>query len=166
MGIGKILKFVPVIVLATLLRIIPHPPNLAPIGALALFSGANLTGISAFIFPLSVMFLSDLVLGFHSTMPYVYLSFFIIVFIGRGIKKNNFYKLAFSSLVSSIVFFIITNFGMWISTAMYSKNLNGLTTCYVFALPFFKNTIMGDLFYSLLFFYGIDLWLMLKKLAF
>jgi len=167
MELRKILKFIPVIFVAVLMRIMPHPPNLAPIGALALFAGANLLGITAYIFPLSVMFLSDIFLGFHSTMSYVYLSFVIIVFIGRGLKFNNkVLRLFLSAFFSSVVFFIITNFGVWFSTGIYSKNLTGLINCYLLALPFFRNTIVGDFFYTFLFFYVYQHSLILSKKIF
>jgi len=164
MEIRKILKFIPVVVFAVLMRTLPHPPNLAPIGALALFAGANLTGITAYAFPLSVMFLSDIFLGFHSIMPYVYLSFVIIVFIGRGLKLNNKVpRLFLSAIFSSIVFFVITNFGVWFSTGMYSKNPTGLINCYLLAIPFFRNTIIGDFLYTFLFFYGYQYSLTLSR---
>lgn len=165
MEIRKILKFLSVIVVVGLTRLLPHPPNMAPIGALALFSGANLAGFPAFIFPLSVMFLSDLFLGFHTTIPFVYLSFVLIVFIGKRIKKNKFRSLVFSSIISSVLFYVVTNFGVWISTSMYVKNINGLFACYLLGIPFFKNTLLGDLFYSVLVFYGFDYFIIYFKKA-
>ena len=90
-------------------RLIPHPPNMAPIAALALFSGANINGVSAFLLPLSAMILSDLVLGFHNTVFYVYGSFALMVVIGKMLKnKRSFKILTVAALCSSVLFFVIT----------------------------------------------------------
>ncbi|MDO8609868.1 MAG: hypothetical protein Q7R95_04925 [bacterium] len=143
-----------IIILAVVARLIPHAPNFAPIGGLALFSGANFKKKSALIIPLSAMFISDIFLGFHKTMPYVYLSFILIALIGGLIKNNKWQSIFKASLISSVLFFLITNFGVWASESMYQKNLNGLMQSYVMGLPFFRNTILSDLFYSFSFFYG------------
>ena len=130
-------------------RILPHPSNFAPIGAMALFGGAHLAGRKAWITPLLAMFISDVFLGFHSTMPWVYGSFFLITLLGRRVQKRvNPVNLMGASLVASILFYLVTNFGVWFSTSMYPKTLAGLTQSYFMALPFFRNTILGDLFYS------------------
>ena len=144
-----------IIVLAASTRLIPHPPNFAPIAGISLFSGAKLNKKQAFLIPLSVMFISDMFLGFHSTMPYVYISFAFIVLIGRFIKnKLNFRNLVLASLTSSVLFYILTNFGVWASTNLYPRSLNGLFQSYILALPFFKNTILSDQIYTLSLFYG------------
>ena len=139
-------------------RLIPHPPNMAPIAALALFSGANINGVSAFLLPLSAMILSDLVLGFHNTVFYVYGSFALMVVIGKMLKnKRSFKILTVAAFSSSVLFFLITNFGVWLSGSMYPKNIFGLIEAYMMGLPFFRNTILGDIFYTMTFFYGYDL---------
>lgn len=153
MEAGKIL----IIILAAAARLLPHPPNFTPIGGLALFSGSKISSRFGFIIPLLAMFISDVFLGFHSTMIYVYLSFMIIFFIGRLIKKIGVGQILLAGFVSSLLFFLITNFGVWLSTNMYLKNLNGLMNCYVNGLPFFRNTLIGDLVYSFGFFYGYRL---------
>lgn len=150
MEISKLL----IILLAVFARIIPHPPNFVPIGGLALFSGANYKKKSAIVIPLLAMFLSDIFLGFHKTMPYVYVSFIIIFFIGRLIKNNKWQSIFMASLISSVLFFVITNFGVWETGTMYQKNLAGLMQSYAFGIPFFRNTLISDLFYSFSFFYG------------
>lgn len=147
-----------IVVLAVSTRLIPHPPNFAPIAGISLFSGAKLNKKQAFLIPLSAMFISDIFLGFHSTMLYVYLSFVLIVFIGIFIKKRlNFHNLVLASLTSSVLFYFITNFGVWASTALYPKTLSGLLQSYVLAIPFFNNTIASDLLYTGSLFYGYQL---------
>ena len=159
---GKIVKssskswvaILAIILLAIFARLIPHAPNFAPIGGLALFSGANFKKKSALLIPLAAMFISDIFLGFHKTIPYVYVSFVIIALIGGLIKTNKWQSLLKASLVSSVLFFLITNFGVWASFDMYPKTIDGLMQSYVMGLPFFRNTVLSDLFYSFSFFYG------------
>ncbi|MEK7522462.1 MAG: DUF6580 family putative transport protein [Patescibacteria group bacterium] len=159
---GKIVKssskswvaILAIILLAIFARLIPHAPNFAPIGGLALFSGANFKNRIALLIPLVAMFISDIFLGFHKTIPYVYVSFIIIALIGGLIKNNKWQSLLLASLTSSVLFFLITNFGVWASFNMYPKTINGLMQSYVMGLPFFRNTVLSDLFYSFSFFYG------------
>lgn len=137
------------------MRIIPHIPNVSPIAALALFSGATVTGLGGFIIPIIAMVLSDLFLGFHATIPFVYGSFLLIAGIGYFLRKKiSPLKIGLGSLTGSLLFFLITNFGVWITSSMYTKNINGLLNCYLMGLPFFRNTILGDLFYCTVFFLG------------
>jgi hypothetical protein len=152
--VNKTIHYLLIILLAVVARLIPHAPNFAPIGGLALFSGANFKNKIALLVPLSAMFISDIFLGFHKTIPYVYVSFIIIALIGGLIKNNKWQSLALASLISSVLFFLITNFGVWATGTMYTKNLNGLIQSYAMGLPFFRNTIISDLFYSSSFFYG------------
>ena len=103
------------------------------------------------------MFLSDIFLGFHKTIPFVYLSFIIIALIGGLIKTNKWQSLLKASLVSSILFFLITNFGVWATSGMYAHTWAGLIRCYELALPFFRNTLMSDIVYTAVLFgaYGL-----------
>lgn len=135
---------------AAFVRLIPHPPNFAPIAAIALFGGAYFNKKSlAFAVPLSAMFLTDAIIGFHSGMWIVYLSFALIVVIGMlMLKKVNVKNVVFASVTASISFFIITNFGVWAFGTMYPKNIAGLIECYIAAIPFIQNTLIGDLFFS------------------
>lgn len=143
-----------IITLAVISRLMPHPPNVAPITALALFSGAQLTGWKRFAIPLTTMVFSDIVLGLHSTIPYVYVSFIIITFIGSLIKEMDAQNIFTTTLCSSVIFFLITNLGVWISTDMYPKTIVGLRDAYVMGIPFFRNTLIGDFFYTFSLFYG------------
>ena len=146
------------IVLAALSRVLPHPFNFTPIGAMALFGGACLSDKRiAFLVPLMAMLISDCILGFHNTLLYVYVSFIIITFIGMYIRNNaKTGTIILASLVSSLLFFLITNFGVWASDPT-SLGMTGLINTYLVAIPFyshdifgsfFLNTIMGDLFFN------------------
>ena len=138
------------ILAAAFVRLIPHPPNFAPIAAMALFSGAYFNKKSfAFAVPLAAMFLTDAIIGFHSSMWIVYLSFAVIVLIGIFmLNKVSIKNVVLASVTASISFFIITNFGVWAFGTMYQKNIAGLIECYIAAIPFIQNTLLGDLFYS------------------
>lgn len=147
-----------IVAVAAVMRILPHPPNFAPIGALALFSGAHLGKKSKFIIPLSAMLISDLFIRFHATLPFVYLSFILIILIGSWLKQNaSGYKLLGATLFSSVLFFLITNFGVWAITDMYTKTASGLMQSYLMALPFFRNTVIADLLYTFTLFYGYNI---------
>ena len=143
------------IIAAVLSRLLPHPPNFAPIAALALFGGTYLDRKQAIIIPLVAMFLSDLYLGFAeiSVVIAVYFSFILITLLGMWLKNHkNLLNLVGVSLTGSVLFFVITNFAVWSGTPWYSKNLAGLLQCYYLAIPFFRNTVLGDLFYVGVFF--------------
>jgi uncharacterized membrane protein len=152
-----------VILLAALLRLVPHLPNFAPIGAMALFGGMYLEKKYAFIVPLVALFLSDIFLGFHATMPFVYGSFLLSGLIGLWIRQHRSVKrVVFGTLLSSVLFFLITNFGTWLVSGMYQKSPKGLIEAFVLALPFFRNTIFGDLLYTTAF---IVMYELMKVLA-
>lgn len=147
-----------VIVAAVLLRIVPHPPNVAPVAAIALFGGLYISKRFALIVPLIIMFLSDAVLGFHSGMPFVYGSFLLIGLLGVLLQqKKGFLTIILASIGSSILFYLITNFGVWHLGTMYPHTLEGLLTCYIAGLPFLRNTFVGDLLYTALLCGGYEL---------
>jgi len=131
-------------------RLIPHPPNFTPVIAAAVMSGYLFKNIyiSSVVLLLS-MFLSDLVIGTYGNFIFVYFSLLLIMFLCTKInKKLNFKKLFLLSLFSALIFFLITNFGVWAFSNMYSKNLNGLLYCYLLAIPFFTNTIISTVIFS------------------
>lgn len=143
------------IAIGAISRIIPHPANFAPITAMALLGGVYLNKKQALTLPILAMILSDLFIGFDS-IPMrlsIYGSFLISVLIGFWIKNHKSTKnIVFASLFSSILFFVITNFAVWAFGTMYLKNLTGLGECYLLAVPFFRNTVLGDLTYTTVFF--------------
>ncbi len=134
---------------AAFVRLLPHPPNFAPIAAMALFGGAYFNKKSfAFIIPLMAMFLTDAIIGFYSTAWLTYLSFALIVVIGIVmLKKVSVKKLIFASITASVSFFAITNFGVWALGTLYPKTPAGLMESYIAAIPFFQNSLIGDLFF-------------------
>ncbi len=148
-----------IILAAVFSRLLPHPPNFSPITAVALFGGSYFTNRSlAFAVPLTAMFLSDLIIGLHSYLFVVYLSFAVIVLIGFMLNKNKSpLHIGLAALSSSVLFFVTTNFAVWLMGSLYPKTIDGLVTCYIAAIPFFQNTLMGDLFYSAVLFGGFEL---------
>ena len=155
----RILALLAAIAVAAVLRLVPHPPNFTPIGAIALFSGAYLHRREiAFIAPLGALLLSDLALGFYPEAIFVYLSVAGTVLIGGVLaKRRTVLRVGAAAIASSMVFFLVTNLGVWLVTDYYPKTLPGLVACYVAAIPFFQNTLAGDLFYSALLFGGFAL---------
>ncbi len=139
--------------LAVVSRLVPHPMNFAPVAALALFGGAYFDRRYAFVLPFAVLLVSDAFLGFYTGIAWVYGSFFLVGLIGwwlRGRKSVG--ATAGATLAGSILFFIVTNFGVWLGGNLYTPDLPGLITCYAAAIPFFRNTLAGDAFYVTLLF--------------
>lgn len=156
---GRTLVLVIFILAAGAARLVPHPPNFAPIGAMALFGGACFADKRwALAAPLLAMFLSDVVLGFHGLLPVVYGSFALIVCLGFLLRRRRrLLPIAGAVLASSALFFILTNFGVWALGSWYPKTWEGLMACYVAALPFLRNTLLGDAVYSAALFGGLAL---------
>jgi len=129
--------------------ITPHPPNFAPIAAMALFGGAYFNKKSfAFAIPLIALFLTDLIIGIYSYAWIVYLSFTLIVVLGIVmLKKVSVKNVVITSLTASVSFFAITNFGVWALGTLYPKTPAGLMASYIAAIPFFQNALIGDLFF-------------------
>ncbi len=155
----RLLAILTAIVAAAALRLVPHPPNFAPIAAMALFSGAQFGRRPlAFAAPLGAMVLSDAVIGFHSGLPFVYASVALIVLLGWfALSRVTVLRLAGAAIASSVLFFLVTNFGTWLLSGMYPLTASGLAACYVAAIPFFQNTVAGDLFYTGVLFGGFGL---------
>jgi hypothetical protein len=141
---------------AAALRLVPHPPNFSPIAAMALFSGAYVgrRGL-AFVAPLSALLLSDLVIGFYSHMEITYLAVALVVLLGWWVStRRTPLRIGAAAVASSVLFYVITNLGVWLFSGMYPRSLSGLVTCYVAAIPFFQNTLAGDLFFAVVLFGG------------
>lgn len=149
-------------VLAALLRLVPHPPNFAPVGATALFGGSRLRGWQAYVVPLLAMLITDPIRSrMEGGFPayswgslVVYSCFMISVLLGRVFLKNsnNPQKIAAVTLANSVQFFAITNFFDWFGSAMYPHTAAGLAACYSAAIPFFGYTVLGDFFYCVVLF--------------
>lgn len=144
---------------AALARLLPHPPNVAPIAAMALFGGAYAHNKRlAFLVPLLAMLASDLFIGFHREMLPVYVSFLLITCIGLALRgRMGVGAVAGASMASSVLFFLISNAGVWAVSTHFPKTAEGLLACYAVALPFFRNTLLGDLFFTGLLFGGYAL---------
>ena len=137
------------VLIAILSRLIPHLPNFTAVTATALFAGRHFKNkILAFAAPLAVMILSDLILGFYTISWFVYASFAAVVFLGQWSQKMN----VLIVLSSSLTFFVISNFGVWLLG--YPLTLEGFLACYTAAIPFFRNAVLGDLFYASILYYS------------
>ena len=155
----KLIQPTTFILIGVVARVLPHPANFAPIAAMALFGGSYMGKKQALVLPIMAMVLSDLFIGFDS-LPMrltIYGTFLIMVLIGFWIKNNkNTKNIIFASLFSSVLFFATTNFAVWAGGIMYPKTLAGLANAYTLAIPFFRNTILGDAVYTGLFFGGYE----------
>ncbi|MGB4655828.1 MAG: DUF6580 family putative transport protein [Bacteroidales bacterium] len=152
-----------IILAAAISRLIPHPANFAPIGGMALMGAAYFSKrYLAYIIPVVSMWISDLLINniiyasyfdhfvwFYSGSFFTYAAFILIVLVGTfTLKKIKVSNVLISALSASIIFFVVSNFGVWLSSGMYPHNFVGLQTCYIAGIPFFKNTILGDLVYT------------------
>ncbi len=147
-------------------RFIEHAPNLVPIGALALWSGVYLNKKIGLFVPLLVMFLSDLVIGFYDlrVMLSVYFGFAVMVLLGWLVRKEKTASnVIFASFGGAVLFYLLTNFAVWASSSWYPQNLYGLLSSYTMALPFFRSSLMGDLFYGAVFFGAYEGFLLAKR---
>ena len=146
--INKNVFLVSLIFFAILSRFLPHPPNFTPIAAIALLSSKGFDNRwVVFLIPIVSLFISDLFIGLHATIPFIYISFILIALLGMYVKKIN----IVSVLLSSTIFFLVSNFGVWL--LYYPISTEGLVQCYTLALPFFLNTVLGDLVYGALLIY-------------
>jgi hypothetical protein len=152
----KVLLVAGIILFAAIMRLVPHYPNFTPIAAIALFGGAHLgRKWLSFLIPIAALLISDLLLGFHGFMIPVYASFIIVVLMGNLVRNNvKIHTIAGVSLAASTIFFLITNFAVWASTPYYAANFGGLISCYTAAIPFYYTGLLGDIFYSAVFFGG------------
>jgi hypothetical protein len=156
---SRLVALLSAMLVAAALRLVPHPPNFTPIGAIALFSGAYLgrRGL-AFAAPIGALLLSDAILGFYSGMAFQYFSVALVVLLGwLVLSRVTVLRLGIAAVASSVLFFAISNFGVWLVSGMYPNDASGLVACYVAAIPFFQNTVAGDLFYTTLLFGGFKL---------
>jgi hypothetical protein len=137
------------ILILALARLIPHPPNFTPIVAIAIMSSCFFRNIYlSFAVIIVSMLLADVFIGFYNNMFFVYLSLLLIAFIffriSTKVKLQNLFIFGF---LGSVIFFLISNFGVWVLSGMYEKNLNGLAYCYFLALPFFVNTVLSTIIF-------------------
>ena len=148
------------IALVIISRLVPHPVNFTPMGALGLFAGAYLARKSAWLVPLVALIISDLFIGIYHpvSMLFVYIGFASGTMIGHYFLKErrNALLLVGSSFAISVIFFLLSNFGTWLSGTLYPMTLSGLVECFVLALPFFGNTLASTLIYTFVLFMFIE----------
>ncbi|AXR59807.1 DUF6580 family putative transport protein [Leptospira mayottensis] len=155
---SKSLIVLSLILIAVASRYFPHPANFAPILAISLFAGAHFVSKKlSLLVPICALFMSDLLIGLHDQMLPVYGMVLLLVVAGWQLRaSSSVVRIAFWSLGGSVVFFIVTNFYVWLA-GYYSYDLNGLAQCYIMAIPFFQNSLLGDMFYTTVLFGGFAL---------
>ena len=133
------------IVLGVVSRLIPHPWNATPVMAIALFGGTYLSKRFAIVLPLAIIVLSDLLIGLHNTILFTWGSFVLTGMLAWWIRRRpDATRILTGAVAGSVLFFVITNFGVWVAGGLYPRTAAGLWECYVAAIPFFRNTLLGD----------------------
>ena len=158
---------------AIVLRLLPHPWNLTPLGAMFLFSGATFRNKrDSLLVPLAALMISDYAVihflygGRYAWFtPYTWTGFLLVGLIGWTLRRKlSVVGVLGASLAGSVVFFVVSNFGVWMGWKLYPATVGGLIDCYVAALPFFRNTVIGDLAYAGLLF-GAYAWIRRRRAA-
>ena len=130
-------------------RLMPHVPNFAPIDAIALLGGTLLTWRKAIILPLVTMVLSDLALGLYVGFEWTWLSIVLVAFVGIAIKHLPLaWRISIGAVGGGLMFFAISNFGVWLTSGMYAHTFIGIVNCYVMAVPFFRATLISDVVFA------------------
>ncbi|HEY8999676.1 MAG TPA: DUF6580 family putative transport protein [Candidatus Saccharimonadales bacterium] len=152
-GRRQLLVGVALVAFGVVMRLVPHPANFAPVGAIALFGGAIFGKRYGWWLPVVVMMISDLYLGFYSSMPFTWAAYALIGLIGVSMKRwHGWWRVPVGSAASSLTFFAVSNFGVWINGGLYAHTWSGLVQCFTLALPFFRPTVVSDLVFSGIFF--------------
>ncbi len=156
-----------IVIMAIISRFIPHPANWTALGALALWSSSLFRDRTvAWILPLAVLFLTDLVLGFYPNIIWTYAALAAMTAVGTLIKPEiAVWRFAVGSLAASLLFFLISNFGVWASSGLYSRDIFGLERCFLAAVPFFSNQVAGDLLYGAVVAGSFAIFMRFNKLA-
>lgn len=163
--------------IGALSRLVPHPANFTAIAAVALFGAVKMKDKKqAILIPIAAMLFSDTIFeiiyrlgaspfpGFHSGMWYVYGAFTLISLVGFWVRSSfSILRLALGTLVASLLFFMVTNFGVWLS-GWYGYTAEGLSACYIAAIPFYRNQVLGDVLFTALLF-GVDYFVKTKVLS-
>jgi hypothetical protein len=139
-------------------RLAPHPPNATPLTAIALFGGAYLSRRWSLLLPLLIVVISDAFIGWHATMPFSWAAFTLTVLLAWRIhERPSAARVAGSAIAGSALFFLVTNFGVWVAGGLYPPTGAGLRQCFIAAIPFFRNSLIGDLIYAAAIFGGYAL---------
>lgn len=155
----RVITITAIIFALAIFRLLPHLPNVSPVAAMALFGGAYFADKRmALIVPFVALFVSDLVLGLHNSMIFVYAGFALTVVIGFQLQKRvTLTNTAFAVVVSSVLFFLLTNFGAWMTSGLYAKSAAGLMQAYAAGIPFFQNSLLGNAVFAAVIFGGYHL---------
>ncbi|MGQ0658572.1 MAG: DUF6580 family putative transport protein [Chromatiales bacterium] len=148
------------IALAALARLLPHPPNFTPVLAMALFAGSYVPDRRlALALPIAAMLVTDMVLGWHGTVAYVYGALVAVVGLGMWTaSRRSVPTVLGAAIAGSLLFFALTNFGVWATQTLYPATGAGLLACYVAALPFLHISLLGDVLYTVLLFGSMACW--------
>lgn len=166
---NKTYSLIAFVLIASLTRIIPHPWNFTAVGAIAFFSGARFEDKKMALWvPVLTLFITDLILGFHSTVLFTYGGFLLMSLLGRMAQRTQFVKTTGLLITSSLAFYFVSNFGVWAVENYYPKTFEGLIQCYVMGIPFLQRQLMADLFYSGLLFAAYEalnrkVWMQVQK---
>ncbi len=145
------------LIVGVLMRLLVHPANFTPVIALVLFGGVYFKKKYAMLFPVFLMMATDVILGIHPVIMFTWGSLILISALGIWVRnKKSFRNIAFSGITSAFLFFVITNFGFWLS-GYYPMTLKGLSMCFTLAIPFFRATLISTVVYSVLFFGAYEL---------
>jgi hypothetical protein len=141
------------VLLGILSRTIPHPPNFTALGAVALYAGARVKPLSlGIVLPVFALLATDWIFGFSLDLLWVYASMMLMGLLGSRTRVQKLGSVVGNGVLGSLIFFVVTNFGVWLGSGMYPANYEGLMRCYVLAIPFFGSFAAGTLFYSALIF--------------
>ncbi len=154
--ISRLFLVIAIMAVFAFLRIFIEMPNISPVAAIALFGGTLISRKGwAILFPLVILFASDMVLGLYSPflMAFVYGSFALIAVVGLWLRKHmKVHNVVLASLASSVLFFVVSNLGVWAEGLWYPMTVTGLTECFAMAIPFFRYELVGTLGFTLVFF--------------
>ena len=143
------------IALGVIARLVPHPWNATPVMAIALFAGTYLAKRWAILLPLGIVAVSDVLLGWHNTIPFTWGAFLLTGMLAWWIRPSpSAGRIVTGALAGSVLFFLITNFGVWLVGDLYPRSVAGVWQCYIAAIPFFRQTLLGDLAYTTALFGG------------
>lgn len=147
MRLNHLFAAIALVTLGIIARLLPHPPNVAPIAAIALVAGAFFPRLWAFLVPVAAMVASDATIGFHPVVLFTWGSFALTASLGRAMlhRSRSPLRLLSASVAGSVLFFLLTNGAVWALTPLYDKTTGGLAAAYVAGIPFFRNTVAGDL---------------------
>jgi len=145
--LNKFYLFIGCLGLILLYRLIPHPPNFTPVIAMALYLPIFF-GLWSIPFLLLAFAITDYLIGFHSLLIWTWGSLALVGLFSQYGK--NILSRLFATFLGAIIFFIISNFGVWYSGGLYDHTLEGLIKCYIMALPFFTNTLLSTIIFALL----------------